>query len=151
LSLQYSVFHCTFTEIFGYHYKLRVPLDLAHHIREETYNPDQGGSENEKWLRILEDNSSIRDKNRPKWEIVLLHYRKEHQTQSTLIFKMNHGLVDSHSVRILFHKLFNQCGPVANLYKHRAPEAIDVFGMVNNKICLEIVGTWFASKFSQMV
>jgi hypothetical protein len=90
----------------GFHYKLRVPLDLSYHIREEFYSSEQQETENEAWLRILQDNSRIKDDTRPKWEIVLLHHNGENE-RTTLIFKISHGLVDAHLARILIDTLTN--------------------------------------------
>jgi hypothetical protein len=101
--LQYGVFHYSFTKILGFIYKIRVLLDLIHHIREENYDPCGNKTENEAWYRILQDNSRTRDKNRPKWEIVLFHDNQK----STLIFKLSHGLVDGHSCKVLFDTFFN--------------------------------------------
>lgn len=87
----------------GYPYKIAVPLDLNKHIREEELDP-RVETEDEAFMRITQDHSNIRG-HFPKWEIVLLHNRRE--KRSSLLFKISHGLADGTSTRSLVDKLTN--------------------------------------------
>ncbi|OXA47473.1 hypothetical protein Fcan01_17791 [Folsomia candida] len=73
--VKFPVFHSTFAAVLGYSFRIRmrVPLDLNLHIREEEYDGNISvETENEALSRISHDKSNLQGPV-PKWEIVLLH------------------------------------------------------------------------------
>ncbi|XP_035709553.1 uncharacterized protein LOC118436172 [Folsomia candida] len=119
---KFPVFHSTFATVLGYKFRMRVPLDLNRHIREEEYDEDTGTeTENEAINRIANDKSNLQGPV-PKWEIVLLHHTQK--GRSTMILKMSHGLVDAYSVRNLVGILTN------NKPTYRIPDSAKPRGLL---------------------
>lgn len=116
---KYINLYCYFEEFLGYIFKKRVPtIDLKYHIHEMNLK-EEGYSSLEafvgQWMVSHDIDTKMKLK-RPIWMIKIIH---NSENESTVIFKLHHGICDGYTIVHLMGKLSGEHAPY--LFKDPAP------------------------------